>query len=123
MSDIFDCMVLGDLIKKLECCDLEARVQFDFCRHTPGAFHSYRGFYEDLALTPDQSEITVSDFLKACKHAVGGTFTGWKGGEFRMGEDTRVWVASSGDATNTGIVAVKPLSWGAVILQTSYIDV
>ena len=120
--DIFDCMVLGKLISNLEACDGEGTARFDFCYFSPGSFHSYRGFYEYLAISPEQTDTTVSDFLKSCKDAVGKTFTGWKGGNYRMGRDTRVWVDDPSNVSSTGIVGVKDLGHGLVIIQTAHID-
>lgn len=81
-------LTLGRLIKRLEALDPEAIVAV-------GHPHSYRGYYSDLSFSPD-GEQTVGEWLGRCRQAVGETFTGWKGGDFTMGEDTPVWVSCEG---------------------------
>lgn len=62
-----------------------------------GRPHSYRGYYVDLAFDHVREEPrTVEQFLDTCRSALGGTFIGWKGGEFTMDEDTPLWVAEVG---------------------------
>jgi len=40
----------------------------------------------------------VSDMLVAARRAVGSTYQGWKGGEFTMTLETRVWIAIEGSS-------------------------
>ena len=102
-------MRLGQLIKALELLDPENQVQFDFCGFQPGRLTSYRGYYDELALTYcDRYESnyesnyeskclnTVGKLLKECKEAVGKTFIGYKGGDYVMDKSTPVCVAAWG---------------------------
>ena len=74
-----------------------------------GEPHSYRGYYDQIAFAPyDAAEeaVALSVRVAAC---VGASFTGWKGGDFTMAEETPVWIAhegSSGDAL-TGLRIVE----------------
>lgn len=59
--------------------------------------HSYRGYYERLALELDREPSTVDDWLALLRSCIGRTFQGWKGGEYTMGEDSLVHIANEGD--------------------------
>lgn len=58
--------------------------------------HSYRGYYSDLAFERGDGQTTVGEFLKLVEGCLGGTFIGWKGGEFKMDKHTPVFIASQG---------------------------
>lgn len=63
-----------------------------------GSLMSYRGYYCDLAFEPNDVPRPVADLLKECRDAMGREFTGYKGGEFLMGERTPLWVAGYGES-------------------------
>lgn len=50
--------------------------------------------------------MTTSEFLKMLKETVGKEFTGYKGGEFTMDENTPIWVANYGNSGNTAVIDV-----------------
>lgn len=58
--------------------------------------HSYRGYYEDLAFELWDGTTTAGELLDVCKDAMYQRFTGYKGGEFTMHNDTPLWVADYG---------------------------
>jgi len=60
--------------------------------------HSYRGYYDRLAFEPC-GETTVGAMLECAKEADGSTYTGYKGGDFRMDKETECYLAEHG---NTG---------------------
>lgn len=64
----------------------------------PDSFDSYRGYYQDLAIGVECSRgAKMSDvvpFLKALRDVIGSTMTGYKGGEYRVMPDTRVWISN-----------------------------
>lgn len=101
-------MDLGKLIKLLELEDPEHSVRFDFVYTRPTKLHSYRGYYDQLALgwCDDGEIIRVKEILEDCRDAVGKIFTGWKGGEYRMDETTKVWVANPSESGATLIAGV-----------------
>lgn len=62
---------------------------------------SYRGNYPDLALVDDvpaQHDYTVGGFLALLLRTVGTELKGYKGGMFKMTEDTPVYLASMTDS-------------------------
>lgn len=67
------------------------------------SFDSYRGYYEDLALNPGDSSVSVKNLLREARWCVGKTFHGYKGGNFTMNEYTPLWIADYG---NTGPAAL-----------------
>lgn len=116
-------MSLGELISALRRKDPDAIVMFDFVHFSPsGGVHSYRGYYEDLAIGyAVGSDTKVSDLLGWLEKAVGETFYGYKGGSYTMGDDTPVWVANSNETGSTVIVDVVDEGW-RVLLKTASID-
>lgn len=82
---------LGDLIEFLETMDPEMTVKDGF-----GSPHSDRGSYDELAFDP-APEARIGDMLANAKSANGGTFEGWKGGDFTMCRETPVYIGEYGD--------------------------
>ena len=118
-------MNLGDLIARLETANPQQVVPHGF--HNP---HSYRGDYMDLAFEPAVN-ITVADMLEAARSAVGTTYEGYKGGDFRMDVHDWCWLSEEGSASGETISpllldlmlaepAVVPVS--AAAPQTAWID-
>ncbi len=92
-------MTLGKLIGRLKQMPQDRPIVFDFdLSMSPLSLMSYRGYYCDLSV--DRSEpgsvVTVESFLEICKDAMGRVFTGYKGGEFLMGENTPIWISEYG---------------------------
>ena len=129
-------LTLGEIIKELEKCGTiykgkdKKTIEFDFGSAIPTTLDSWRGSYSELALgyelsgydgDADYENITVEKLLENLKSAIGKEFTGWKGGEFIMDEDTPVWVSNPGNADNTGIIGVLDLGY-SVVLLTAYCD-
>jgi hypothetical protein len=61
-----------------------------------GKPHSYRGYYCDLAFDRMAEPRKASDILADARGCMGREFTGYKGGDFLMGESTPVWIAAYG---------------------------
>lgn len=131
-------LTLGQIISKLERCELTRgendepkHVDYDFGTAIPTTLHSWRGSYSELALGYKLSgydndedhfaKMTASDLLAELKSAIGKEFTGWKGGEFVMNEDTPVWVANQGNVGNTGIINVVD-NGHRIVLMTAYCE-
>lgn len=115
-------ITLGELINTLKRKDPETEVTFDFVHFRPTGVHSYRGYYEDLAIGYESgSECKVGTLLAKLIEANGKDFTGYKGGEFMMHRDTVVWVANHNEAGGTAIVDVVDDEW-RVILKTAMVD-
>ncbi len=92
-------MTLGKLIAWLEKQDAKLVVKDGF-----GFPHSDRGDYAELAFSPLPTA-KIGNMLKHAKSAVNATFTGWKGGEFKMIGCTSVYIGKDGECgeeiTNT----------------------
>lgn len=83
---------LKEIIDFLETLDQEAIVPFGF-----GEPMSYRGYYDQLAFEPIENA-RIGDMLTHAKNALGKEFTGYKGGEYIMGECTDCWIAPYGSS-------------------------
>lgn len=64
-------------------------------RWSLGLPHSYRGYYDQVAVTVHAHESTVSEAIDVIERCL-ATFAGWTSGEYTMREDTPVWVAAAG---------------------------
>ena len=93
-------MTLGKMIERLDAMAPEAMVEGI---ESP---HSYRGYYSDLAFERGESRIEAGKALALCKSAMGEVFMGYKGGDFRMGRNTPVWLADYG-CCGEKIMAIK----------------
>lgn len=115
-------ITLGQLIDMLERVeDKRKGVCFEFADLPPGDLHSWRGSYDELSIgltrSPYQADyVTVENWLPILKAAVGQSFTGWKGGEFVMTEDTPVWVAEWGTSGETGLVGICEEEYNVYLL-------
>ena len=123
-----DQLTLGEMILKLEPIvyaqqkrENEATVKFDFEYLFPTEIDSWRGSYSELALnfTSEGEPMKVSAFLQMLKDCVGKEFTGYKGGEFKMGKLTPIWVANYGNSGSTAVIEVVDNGY-EVILITAY---
>ena len=126
-------ITVGELIKQLENTELMydeneyKSVYFDFGSAIPTNIDSWRGSYDELALGYELtgydskenahfSDCKADKLLEELKSAIGKTYTGWKGGDFIMSENTPIWVANSGNSGNTGIIGVLDEDWCIIIL-------
>ena len=116
-------ITLGRLIKLLELEPQDNDVRYDFARFTPTEVDSYRGYYEQLAIGwtgEAKRPKKVSELIEELKDAVGETFTGYKGGKFKMDDNTPVWCANYGDCHDTAITGLENCSWATVIRTEFY---
>lgn len=105
-------ITLGELIRLLEKKDAKLSVRFAFCNVACGELESYRGYYEDLSVQPafpgsKPVYETVGDLLNALRGAIGKEYTGYKGGEFAMHDETLLWVAEYGHSGSTAITGLS----------------
>lgn len=109
-------LTLAQLISALEQTSQNDEVVFDDSATGPISPHSYRGFYSDLAFERGKPPI-VPEFLNTCRGALGGTFVGYKGGDFVMDPSTPLWCSPYGVSADIAIVGVisRP---GNVVLIT-----
>lgn len=117
-------ITLGQLIQQLEVRERPNIVIYDFAMLAPTTLASYRGYYEHLALghtNEPRFEVTVADLLDRLREAVGQVFTGYKGGDYLMSENTPLWVANSGCTGGTAVVGVYDAN-GCVVIRTAYVE-
>lgn len=113
-------MTLGELIDAFESIPKDADVYFDFADLYPGEFDSYRGFYNQLALSWSEYPCTVETFMTRLHSADGNTYQGYKGGWFQMSRNTPVWVSNYGRASGTMIVDVVRLGKSVALIITRH---
>jgi hypothetical protein len=121
-------VTLGGLIHAVERRQLgedgkPRYMRFDFGSLVPTSLDSYRGYYSELAIgfaSPDEAEPNASTFLSMLKGAVGSTYTGWKGGDYKMDENTAIFVANRGNATQCGISGIYVNDGYQIVLLTDY---
>lgn len=139
---------IGGLIAELTKRNPKARVYVDGV--SPTRLASYRGFYDQLAIerrqfdwdrtelsgrggsygdyTPGHSGVhirnnaTVADLITALQLAIGEEFEGYKGGQFRMDEDTILWVSEYGDCDSRRVFDIREEADGSVNLITYEVD-
>lgn len=114
-------MTLGAVIAALDGADKDMPVVLsDDTTRGPGKARSYRGYYSDLAFSPERPT-TVGAFLEACRSALGKTFEGYKGGDFVMDESTPLWIAPYGESTDRAIIGSSIVN-GTFVLLIKQID-
>ena len=121
-----DQLSLGAIIKKvLPIAERkegeDPTVRFDFGNLFPTYIDSWRGSYNELALnyTEDYSKEkpkTITEFLMMLKEAIGKTYTGYKGGEYVMDENTPVWVANYGQSGDTAVIDIIDEDYEVIII-------
>jgi hypothetical protein len=102
---------LGELIEKMEMLDPATLIKMQFSElATDFTSHSYRGYYEQLAIYPAfrkvDSPLCVGQFVRFLKTCLNHTYDGWKGGEYSMFETTPVWVSDRGESSGAMLVGL-----------------
>ena len=96
-------LTLGKLIEKLKEVGDDFDVVFSD-GSIPNSFDSYRGYYSDLAIDSSDNPMKVSTFKLHALSSLNREFTGYKGGEFLMNEETPLWRAEYGCNTSDAII-------------------
>ena len=86
-------MTLAELIRILEKQPLNKVVYSGF-----GKGRSYRGDYAEVAFEPKKN-VDVHYMLLQAKMSLGSTYMGYKGGKFKVTEDTVVNIAGFGQCS------------------------
>lgn len=110
-------LTLGKAIDGLSAYADDKPVRFDI-GGSPGRAISYRGYYSDLALTPNGALDTVGALLHELRDALGQTFEGYKGGDFLMEADTPLWFAAYGAPSGCRAIIGIETDEGGVVLLT-----
>lgn len=85
-------MKLGEVIKYIEGCDQRGYTSITL--YNP---HSWRGDYSQLEFDYKLRSSTVKDTLEVLRSAINTEYCGWKGGVFRMTEESDVYLGSPGE--------------------------
>lgn len=109
-------LTLGKLIAFLKDKNLDTRVRYDV-GGSPGSAHSYRGIYSDLAFDTYDYVTTAGQLLLRANDANGREYEGYKGGLYRMGDKTPLWLAEYGEGSGLAIVSIEEKN-GDIILLT-----
>lgn len=113
-------LTLGALIRKLEAIEDKSLPVAYLDGGYPDEANSYRGYYSDLSFDRTNEAVSVEKFLATAKAALGETFTGYKGGEFKMHDKTPLWCAEYG-CCGPAIVDLQETPAG-IFLVTKMID-
>ncbi|MET4143954.1 hypothetical protein [Arthrobacter sp. UYCo732] len=115
---IIPASTLGELIKALESCSPDAPLYVDYRGHLihPGIAMYYRGYHDDLAISPDGTgDDTVSDLTETLRDILRDGFTR-PGTETAAYETTEVWIAKLRDASNLHVTGIRVERYRVVIL-------
>lgn len=110
-------MKLGRLIRELDAMPHDALCEFDTGGY-PGSANTYRGYYQDLALSRYEYPVTVAQVLETLNNVNGNMLEGYKGGEYVMHDDVTVYVAEWGSCSGVVTSRVQLLIDGKVIITT-----
>ena len=128
-----DALRLGEIAKKLRAAYTEvvadpetaefSRIVFDFALLPPAYLTSYRGDFADLTIVPAFGGTQRTErFVEEVEKALGTTFTGDKGGDFVMHEDTMVWVTSDASNTSSTYITDVTVHLGYLIVLVTKTD-
>lgn len=114
---------LGKFIDALQAAPQRHHIRFRFASACVGDFDSYRGYYDHLAIEPTgrSGSSTVAEVLAKAAYCMGRKFTGYKGGDFLMTEDTPLWVAYYGQSGGSRVVGLTVNQYD-VIIETAEQD-
>ena len=106
-------MTLGEMIAAFSDIPDSYQVELSnsMVAHTLHDPHSYRGIYEDLAFVPVpvsrvDGPVLARAFKLELMNTVDRSFGGYGGGDFTMGETTKVWISPEGIASQIRVVGV-----------------
>jgi hypothetical protein len=120
---------LGECIKQLKKAikdaekdgNIHSEMRFDFPGIYCGNVDSYRGYYEQLSLTPciddgntAEDLLEIFEKLKEKKESRAG----YKGGEYWYSEKTPVWVAPYGESSNKAVSSIDYDGYLRIIIHT-----
>ena len=116
-------MRLGQIIAELRHVDPILPVRIEPYHLYVKKLRSYRGYYDQLALgyttelgvlscSLRKMLMTVDALLDDCRAAVGATFEGYKGGSYKMDEDTEVWISNYGEASDVVLDRIVVRDYG-----------
>lgn len=117
-SRMMPASTLGPLIQALEACPQDAPLYVDYRGHLlhPGMVTYYRGYHDELAITPHVAgDDTVSDLVETLRDALRFGFSR-PGTETAADETTGVWIARIREASGLHVTGVRIERHRVVIL-------
>lgn len=103
-------LTIGDLFERLKYLprDTPCYIEDEDGKHGVRYPHSYRGYYEQVALDIDESTtaIKASELYRMLEPLPGNYLTGWKGGEFLISDETPVWISRPGEVSDRRLVGL-----------------
>ena len=129
-------LTLGRLIAVLKAVDKDTLVYWRIMTYSPkdnclvdkggpdvdAGPHSYRGYYEDMAIQSTTKLPTAEEVLTMAEDALGETYHGYKGGRYTMGEDTPLWVSEYGKADGFAVVGARKVE-DKLLLEIKHVGV
>lgn len=112
-------MNLEDLIRELKKSPREDYIRIDKSPVTlsPYDVRSYRGYYEQLAITVSCGDaMCVGDFVALLEEKIGTTMHGYKGGEYEIGLRTKVWISNWGECSDSLVTGTRREGWGCTFI-------
>lgn len=111
-------MTIKEVIEALEKAPASKEIPFGF-----GKADSWRGSYEQCAFRPVKNT-TAGEMLKHAREAIGAKVYGWKGGTYRLDEDTYCHIAWPGQYREDSTLTPGLLSWmlGKEVVPTLWED-
>lgn len=123
VGDNYEQLSLGELQEKLLEFNSFRDIRFVGTEYSPSGASCYRGSYDELAINYSTDEINVGQFSRMLNDIHSKTYTGYKGGEYKMGSTTPVWVGRDcSDYSQMAIVSVFLSEDGYVYLGTRFED-
>jgi hypothetical protein len=110
-------MNISEIITELSRFDGSTSVtmKYNHVEGNWGDLASYRGYYSEMSVDSGDGVADVSYVIKALSEAIGGTFNGYKGGNYKMLGSTKLYWAEYGCL---GPVASKVYkSYGEVYIE------
>lgn len=119
IGDNFEQLTLGELKLQLKNFTPIRIVRFIGTEYSPSGTSSYRGAYDELAINYSEEPLRVSQLLTILEDAYSKTYTGYKGGQYKMKDGTLLWAAiDRSTTTKMAIVSVFLSEDGYVYLGT-----
>lgn len=115
---------LGEFEDALEELEADRKISFLIphgdAKIYPISITSWRGVYENAALTHGPDPITVGQLLTNIQAAYRGTFYGWKGGEYTYDRNTPFWIANPGTVGEARVEKILNVGDYEYLIQIGY---
>lgn len=110
-------MTLGGFIDALKMANPSAMASLDIGGGLSKPL-SYRGYYEQLAFGPTSAPVKISELLAWAEAANGDEMHGYKGGTYKMGRGTWIWVCEYGTTADARRITGVSAAGEGVIIHT-----